>query len=185
MDNLKRGKMKKIFLAVLIISSVAVTSAQDKDTSYKYWITIGGGFWPEQDLSFNINYSFSPNFSFLSDDNFFKVEYFSKGGFSFSKNIEVGKDGFLYNTINLSIGKRILSDWFMACLFLGPSYVFGEKRTPYGPYEKFKTIGVGSDIQLLFRLANEIGIGVGLYGNLNFANNYVGINININLGNGK
>lgn len=36
--------MKTIFLCVLIISSVAVTLAQEKDTSYKYWITIGGGF---------------------------------------------------------------------------------------------------------------------------------------------
>jgi hypothetical protein len=138
---------------VLIISSIAVTSAQEEDSSYKYWITVGRGFWPEQDISFNINYSFSPNFSFLSGDNFFKVGYLTEGGFSFNK-LGVGKDGFRYNTVDISIGKRLLSEWFMACLFLGPSYVFGEKRTLRGPYEKFKTLGVESDIQLLFRPGN-------------------------------
>ena len=177
--------MKTVFLAVLTIFVSTITTAQEKDTIYKYWITIGGGFWPEQDISFNINYSFSPNFSFLSGDNFFKVGYLSKGGFSFGENLGVGSDGYLYNTIDISIGKRLLSEWFMACVFLGPSYVFGKERTPYGPYKQFRTFGLESDIQLLFRPGNDIGIGVGLYSNLNLANFYTGININITLGNGK
>src|SRR5690606_16496657 len=176
--------MKTIFLAVLIISSYTVTLAQEEDTLHKYWITIGGGFWPEQDISLNINYSFSPNFNFLSDDIFFKVGYLAKGGFSFN-GVGVGEDGFRYNTIDISIGKRLLTEWFMACVFLGPSYVFGRERTPIGPYDTFRTIGLESDIQLLFRPGNDIGIGVGLYSNLNFVNFYTGININITLGNGK
>ncbi len=177
--------MKTILLAVLMLSTSVVTEAQKEEASYKYWITIGGGFWPDQDISLNINYSFSPSFSFLTGGTFFKVGYLTKGGFSFNRNIGVGEDGFLYNTIDLSIGKRLLSERFIACLFLGPSYIYGEERTPYGPYYKFRTFGLESDIQLLFRLANEVGIGVGLYGNLNFVNNYAGMNINITLGNGK
>ena len=45
--------------------------------------------------------------------------------------------------------------------------------------------GLRTDIQLLFKLANEVGFGIGLYGNLNFIKNYAGVSVNITLGNGK
>ncbi len=38
---------------------------------------------------------------------------------------------------------------------------------------------------LLFRLANEVGIGIGLFGNINPENIFGGLQANITLGNGK
>lgn len=146
-----------------------------EDTTYKYWISVGG--WIGKNVSLNFNYSFSLG------GNFYKVGYFTRGGFS--QNPSVGNDGYLFNTIDISVGKRLQSEWFQTSVFAGLSYVFGKKEISQGNYEKYYTLGLESDIQLLFRIADEIGLGVGLYGNLNFIKNYAGININLILGNGK
>ena len=163
--------MKKIFLAFLVLFSLSIL-AQGKDTTYKYWMTLGIGV---------INTSVNFNYSFSLGDNFFKAGYLKRGGLL----TITGKDGYLYNTIDISIGRRLQSEWFQASLFAGPTYIFGEKRVPSNDNEKYNAIGLNTDLQLLFRLANEVGIGLGLYGNLNFEKNYAGININLTFGNGK
>lgn len=162
-------------LVVAIIFLTNMLYAQNADTTYKYWMTIGG--WINKDVSLNFNYNFSLG------NNFYKVGYFIKGGFS--QNPSIGEDGYLYNSVNISIGKRFQSEWFQASVFGGPSFVFGKKRISPNNTEKYNTVGLETDVQLLFRPANEVGIGIGLYGNLNFIKNYAGININLTLGNGK
>lgn len=170
--------MRKILLVVLLLLSSNLLYAQSEDTSYKYWITVGGMLMFNKDLaSINLNYSFS------IDRNFYKVAYFSRGGVS--QNPSVGNDGYLYNTIDISIGKRLQSEWFQAAFFVGPSYLFGKKELSADNFEDYDTVGLQSDVQLLFRLADEVGVGVGIYGNLNFENSYAGLNVNITLGNGK
>jgi hypothetical protein len=97
-----------------------------------------------------------------------------------------GRDGYVYNSIDISIGKRIQSEWFQASLFAGPAFVFGKNDIALpGEYEKFNTLGFETDMHLLFRPANEVGFGIGLYSNLNFQRSYAGINISITIGNGK
>ena len=170
--------MKKLLMITLLLLSENLLFAQEEDTVYKYWMTVGGMFMNDE-ISSILNYSFSLG------NNFYKVGYFQRGGFSLSDTPTVGRDGYLYNTIDISIGKRFQSEWFQASVFAGPSYIYGKKRISQGNKEDYNTIGLGSDIQLLFRLADEVGVGVGLYGNLNFAKSYAGMNINITLGNGK
>ena len=163
---------------MLLLFSGNLLFAQEEDTTYKYWITIGGML--NNDLvSGNLNYSFSLG------SHFYKAGYFTRGGFSLSNNRAVGKDGYLYNTIDISIGKRLQSEWFQAAFFVGPSYLFGKKELSEDNFENYNTVGLESDIQLLFRPANDVGVGIGLYGNLNFEKNYAGLNVNITLGNGK
>ncbi len=163
--------MKKIFLAVLITFASNLL-AQEKDTTYKYWVTLGLGVIK---TSINLSYNFS------IDDKFYKVGYLNRGGLLTT----TGKDGYLYNSMDISIGKRLQTEWFQISLFSGPSYVFGKKRATSGDHEKYNTIGLETDAQLLFRAANEVGIGLGLYSNLNFERSYAGINISLTLGNGK
>lgn len=167
--------MRKGLFIILLLLSGNLLLAQEEDTAYKYWITLGG--WVERNASLNLNYSFS------ICDNFYKVGYFIRGGFSQSPS--VGDDGYLFNTIDISIGKRFQSEWFQASVFAGPSYIYGEKRISQGNNENYNTVGLESDVQLLFRLADEVGVGVGLYGNLNFEKIYAGLNVNLTLGNGK
>ncbi len=160
---------------MILILLVKTSYAQERDTSYKYWMTIGG--WIDRDVNLNFNYSFS-----LGPD-FYKVGYFIRGGFS--QNPIPSTNGYLYHSVDISIGKRLQSKWFQASLFAGPSYIFGEKRVAANNNEKYNTIGLETDLQLLFRLADEVGIGLGLFGNLNFEKNFTGFDINLTLGNGK
>jgi hypothetical protein len=168
-------EMRKIFLPLLVVFLSNPLAAQEKDTTYKYWITVGA--WIGRNLSENLSYNFSLG------DNFYKVGYFIRGGFS--ETPSVGEDGYLFNTVDISVGKRLQSKWFQSSMFVGPSFVFGKKRASFGNTDDYETAGLEADIQLLFRPANEVGIGVGLYGNLNFVKNYIGLNVNLTLGNGK
>jgi len=167
--------MKKNLLVLLILYSSGLLQAQKEDTAYKYWMTIG--FFFDADVTLNLSYNFALG------ENFYKVSYQKKGdailggGFNHSD--------FLFREIDISIGKRLQFEWFQASLFTGPSYVYGKRRFRNSRIEKFDTVGLETDIQLLFRPANEIGLGIGLYGSLNFIKNYAGININLTFGNGK
>ena len=170
--------MKKYLLILSVLYSVSLLQAQDKDSSYKYWMTWGFMFL-DGNVSGNLGYSFSIG------ENFYKTGWLVQDKFEPSPwgggSIEMAD----FNSVDISIGKRYQSEWWQANVFAGPSYVFGDNSISNGNREKYNTIGLQTDIQLLLRLANEIGIGVGLWGNANFVKSHAGININITLGNGK
>ena len=168
--------MKRYILILTIICSASLLQAQEEDSSYKYWMTFGGGYIGEN-ISGNLSYSFS------LENNFYKVGWLIQDEFHlFGGGSIITAD---FNSIDISVGKRFQSEWWQTTFFAGPSYVFGEKKVSNSNKEKYNTVGLQTDIQLLFRLADEIGIGVGLWGNANFEKSRVGININITMGNGK
>jgi len=165
--------MKETIFVLLIFFSANFLYAQKVESTYKYWMTVG--FWAHTDITVNFDYNFSVN------NNFYKIGYLING-------ISLWNGGLTsinHRVINISIGKRLQTEWFQLAFFAGPSYVFGKKQISVNNTAKFNTIGLETDLQLLFRPANEIGIGIGLYGNINFEKSFVGININITLGNGK
>ncbi len=167
--------MKNLSIIFILLLLTKTVFAQDQDSTYKYWITLGLYF--EPDVSFNTSYSFSLG------SNFYKVGFQSKGhgliwgGF--------GKNEFKFKSFDISIGKRIQTNWFQVSLFSGPSLVIVDKRLLFGNKEKFFTGGLQSDFQVIFRAADEFGIGIGLYSNLNLKKSFTGINLNLTFGNGK
>ena len=163
--------MKK-HLLILSFLFCANLLAQKETSSYKYWITLGG-FYFNDNISGNISYSFAP------ENVFYKVGWTVQDEFNLSSS---GPD---FNSIDISIGKRIKKEWWQIVFFAGPSYVFGKQIITEQNRTDFYTIGVQSDIQILFRVANEFGIGIGLWGNLNPKRSLAGLNINLALGNGK
>ncbi len=158
-----------------MLYSTSLIQAQESDSSYKYWMTFGLGS-IDDNISGNLSYSFSVG------ENFYKVGWLIQDKFN---PIGSSFETVDFNSIDFSIGKRFESEWWQAAFFAGPSFLFGEKKVPSGDRERYNTIGVQTDIQLLLRLADEIGIGVGLWGNANFEKGRAGINVNITLGNGK
>ncbi len=163
--------MKKYILILSMLYSISLLQAQENNSDYKYWMT-WGLMWINEDISGNLSYSFSIS------DNFYKVGWLIQDKFNpFGGSFETAE----LNSIGVSIGKRFQNEWWHAAIFAGPSYVFGENKVR----EKYDTIGLQTDIQLLFRFANEIGIGVGLWGNANFEKSRAGINVNITIDNGK
>jgi hypothetical protein len=161
--------------AVMLLMLVCMNSAysEDRDSTYKYWLTLG--FWADRDVSSTLNYSFS-----LGDD-FFTVGYFDRSGMLGG----LASDGFHFKAVNASIGERVQSTWFHISGFIGPSYVFGRKLISGGSQESFNTFGIDLQTQLMFRPANEVGIGLALYGNLNLVRNYSGFRFMLTFGNGK
>lgn len=139
---------------------------------FKYWLTFG--YWVFTEASINLSYSFS------LAHNFYKIGYAIRG----SQLGGTGKDGRLYYSLDYSIGKRVQSPWFSYAFFIGPSYLWGVRKN-LNSDEHFTTVGLRGDLQLLFRPANEFGFGLGFYGNLNFEKCFVGVNIDLTIGNGK
>jgi hypothetical protein len=164
-------KISAILLVMLVC--VSVSFSQENDSTYKYWMTLG--LWADRDADVALNYSFSPG------QNFFTVGYFERGGFLGG----LASDGYHISAVNASIGDRIQSQWFHVSGFIGPSFIFGRKIIPGGDQESFKTIGLDLQSQFLFRVANEVGFGLALYGNLNPVKNYSGFRFMITIGNGK
>ncbi len=167
---------KKIYIIPFLILASYSIYAQKIDNSFKYWITIGA--WVDRDLTANFNYCFSIG------NKFYKVNYLLKDQSFLANNLTPGSHGIVYRSIDASIGKRLQSEWFQTTFFIGPSYIFGKKKMN-NLVNNFTAIGVQSDIQLLFRIANEIGLGLDLFANLNFERSFAGFDVNITLGNGK
>ncbi len=168
--------MKRYFLLLSILYSISLLQAQEKETDYKYWMTLGGMFVGEN-VSGNIGYCFSLG------TNFYKVGYLIQDKFrSFGGGSVETAD---FNSIDISIGKSFQTEWWQVAFFVGSSYVFGAKSISNDFRENYDTIGLQTDIQLLFRYANELGIGLGLWGNINIKNSSAGVNINLTIGNGK
>jgi hypothetical protein len=168
--------MKKNLLILAILMFTGFVHAQKEEAINKYWVTLGGWF-ENRNFTGNVAYNFSIG------NYFYKVGYLLKGDDPVLGGY--GSDNIKIRSIDASIGRRVLSNWFQTSFFVGPSYVFGTKLMGNSSSESFHTVGLESEIQLLFRPANEVGIGIGLYGNLNFERNYAGINVNLTLGNGK
>jgi len=171
--------MTRMYFIFLLVLLATTAFSQEKDStvnnsSYKYWMSVGMFIENYKGITFDADYSFSLG------DNFYKVGYLSKGGFS-SDGRPNEEGQYFFRSINVSMGKRFKSEWFQASLFCGPSYVYGNSYSN----ESFTTISLATQVQLLFMLANEIGIGVGLQGNLNFVKNFGAVYVNITIGNGK
>jgi hypothetical protein len=165
--------MRKMYLTFLLLLTTT-TFCQNKDSTYKYWMTLG--MWVNQgEITFDGDYSFSLG------NYFYKVGYLSKDDETF----HAGPDIYFFNSISGSIGKRFQSKWFEASVFCGPSCIIGEKGINQNIIKKFTTVGLESKIQLLIKPANEVGFGISFYGNLNPMKNFGGINLNVTIGNGK
>lgn len=140
------------------------------DDPYKYWLTFSTGFIPQNYISSSYSYHFSWR------------EYFIKAGI-FGR-ISWSLSGLQCTSYDISLGKRNLTKWFMGSYYLGLAYTKGELRDN-GNTNRFNTIGLQGNVQYVLRLADEIGIGVGGYANLNYFRSYLGAEINFTIGNGK
>jgi len=82
--------------------------------------------------------------------------------------------------INISIGKREFGRFYHISGFIGPGLVIGDVD-----FDRFTTIGLSINIQLVFKPIKPAGIGIGIYGNLNNRQSVIGIRGIIHFSNGK
>jgi len=153
--------------------------SQDKDSVYKYWMT--GGIWFQEYLQGSVTLSYQ----FSLDNYFYKVGYLVNGAAGLDGGFIANADDFLFRSVNISIGDRLEDRYYQIATFIGPAYVFGEERNNKNELENFSTVGLQVDAQFVFKPVSEIGLGLGLYSNLNVKQSFYGMNVLINIGNGK
>ncbi|MEO6883941.1 MAG: hypothetical protein ABI199_07940 [Bacteroidia bacterium] len=86
------------------------------------------------------------------------------------------------STINLDIGDRLFSRYYLLSGFVGPAYMWGDK-TDSGNH--FSTIGINTTIQIIGKPLKDFGIGIELYSNWNYIQSNVGFRVVINISSGK
>lgn len=171
-----------ILSAILLIYSSSQAQTRkyqppDSTIKYRYFISFGG-YGQENSAVYSVSYSFS------LDKVFYKAGYLTKGS-----NIFWGKRNskeFYCSSFALSVGYRIKTKWLHITPFIGPALVYGPTRKGgLGSMDSFNEPGVQLETLVSFRISKAAGIGVGLYGNWNIEENFSGINILIDFGNGK
>ena len=171
--------MKTLCIVCFFFNATSVYP-QDKDTTYKYWMTFSIGGWPnEQSVVLHSAYSFSYG------NYYYKVSYFTKGRdlpFEFATALP---NAYILRSVSVSAGQRFRSNWFEASGFFGPAYVYGRKGISSCIDKKVSSVGIEAETQFLFRIAKEVGMGFGFYYDLNFVKNFGGACVTLTLGNGK
>ncbi len=143
--------------------------------AYKYWLTFGFG-WNGSSLAGNLAYTFS------WDSYFGKVGYHAYGYELFSRFYHGEHE---FRSLCLSVGKRLKSRWVHFTGFQGVSIAKVNEFVKHGEYKTFYTPGLQTELQVILKPADEIGIGIGVLANVNFAHSYAAVTANLLLGNGK
>ncbi len=169
--------MKKILFLLLFILMMPAF-CQENDTTYKYWMTFGT-------QAENYYFTFHTGYCFSIGTNFYKAGYYLKGNLYPGDNFTPDPERYVFRSLSALIGKRYQSKWFAAYGFGGLSYVDGKKGINYGIYKNIHTIGLQAEVYLLFRIANEIGIGINCMGNVNATRCFVASTVTFTIGNGK
>lgn len=170
--------MKLVYLICVLSFLTDQSFAQADSIKNKYWIS--GGMWMDDEFngSININYCFS------YENYFFKTGYIVNGASStISGNIILNKEGYIFRNISFSIGNRLKEEYYQSNIFIGPSISFGKQRT-LNRDKYFTALGVLTEAQLFYLLADEVGFGVTLYGDINYIKSFNGITFSLLIGNG-
>lgn len=169
--------MKKILFLLLFILMMPAF-CQENDTTYKYWLPIG----VQMETG---NFTFHTGYCFSVANNFYKAGYFLKGDILPSGYSKADPGKYVFRSFSALMGKRTQTKWFAAYAFGGLSYVEGSKGISSGIDKKIHTVGLQAEVYLLFRIANEIGIGVSGMGNVNATKCFVASTVTFTIGNGK
>lgn len=160
--------MKKMFFIVLLFLPIMILTAQEENPKQKYWFNVGLGINNSSVANIGGNYNFS-----------FKEYYFQVGYQFISRGLGLPYSYLFYKefplyALNVGVGNISKNRFVFFGNFIGPSYVWGEKLGEdidiYGhrQIEKFNTVGIAINSQLFFKPLSEIGLGLELYGNINF-----------------
>ena len=176
-NNVAEAYMKKIFFLLLLVLIIP-TFGQENDTTYKYWMTLGT-------LAENYDFTFHAGYCFSIGSNFYKAGYYLKGNLLPGDNLDAEPGRSAFRSFSALMGKRTQSKWFAAYAFGGLAYVDGSRGIKTYGDKKIHTIGLQTEVYLLFRIANEIGVGVSGMGNVNATRCFVASAVTFTIGNGK
>ena len=158
------------FILFIMILTPFSSIAQDSVKTFKWWYNSGRGV-GTKGFHVGANYNFS-----------IRKQYYQVG-------YNLGEYNLFGNTLhllNFGIGKRIIKRYFLLAGFIGPAYVWAtENYFNNRSIFMYSTIGLVSNLQLIFKPIKFLGVGIELYGNANFKQSTGGIRISFHISNNK
>lgn len=157
--------MIKYLVLIFITLSVFInTNAQEKSVKDIDWLAVGFGIGEDKHISNFISYSFV-------DENIYQLSVNGNQEFSIFR---INDPDYVVST-TFAYGKKVEWLFVFGGLFAGPSFVFGKKK---GEQIKY-TIGVNINSQILFSPSDVLGVGIDVFGNINFYEPIYGIRLAI------
>lgn len=118
------------------------------------------------------NGSLHLSYNFTTHGHNFGAMYLIKGGTNLGGGWKEGEDGYLTHSLFLSYGLKHRQRFFQVSAMAGPTINGGKGDEDSAHPGEFLNAGLGANVQALFTLLPEIGIGFELMGNLNPHNSY-------------
>ena len=163
---------------MLLLFLPLLLAAQEKETPHLIPVWLSGGAYIDNDVtSIHLSCAVEVGKTTLS------AGVGSRGGLL----TKVANDGYGFQVVNLSVGRRWHTAWTHASVLIGPSLLTGDQRHDAGTFTYTRVQTVGLDLQslFLFHIDNEVGLGIGIYGNLNPVHSFVGVRLHAMLGDGE
>ncbi len=155
--------IKHLVLTFVTLYSIQNIYSQESNFSKIDWLSVGVGIGEMRHISGFISYTFV-------DENIYQISINRNEEFSIFDN----NPNYVLST-NFAFGKKVEWSFIFGGLFAGPSFVFGKKK---GENIKY-TIGINVSGQFLFSPTDVLGIGIDVFGNLNFYEPIYGLRLAI------
>jgi len=152
--------MKQFILVVCAVSFLSFSAqSQDSTHTYKEWINAGIGFSSPFEKTRGIKFSFVLSYNFGWDNIYYQV------GINGVKqpNVERYLD-YDISSISFLPGLRTMNRWLHGSVFLGPAPTSTNKSNTT---TIVWTVGLVLNLQGFLKLAEDVGLGIDVYGNLN------------------
>ena len=170
--------MKYIFLILIMFLKITFVNAHQDTTIVKVkkeWGNFGIGASSVKIIKNTVGgINFGINYYRSVGNNFYQI--------GFDETFSVFGGNRIIGNINTGIGKRIFNKYFLGAGFIGPNFVFGKIRDDN---KHFFTIGIASNIQIIFKPIKDFGIGTELFANLNFKVSTIGFRLILHISNAK
>lgn len=155
---------------VLVFAAIApMASAQVPVGSDGVWMTFGAGASTPSSLHLNMTYNFA------SDQSAYQV------GFDYGGFLLWGEPKTYKIVLNGALGQRTHSRYFLLAQFVGPSLIYRVNREQEA--RRSLSPGLAANAQFhakpLGFFLPEVGVGMELFGNLNFVESFYGFRLSV------
>ena len=188
--------MKKLFIitGLLIYSLTSFSQIIDLKNDL-YWLNAGAGCFGSLDEISGVTRHLSVNL--LNDSTIFKIKFSGNVEWEWGLYFSGPVPEEVYYSVDFMVGRGFSIEYFHLQYSFGLGVTWGVKRGKFirrtqqflffGPYDvyeedKFISPSIPLEMDLLLKPIKYAGLGVSIFGNLNFFRPYYGIALNLSIG---
>ena len=167
---LSQLSFKWSLIVIFIISAYAYGG--NKTSDYKRWIILATGQGFPQDDSKGLSYNFGRN-------DFYQLAINCNSDFTLDETTP------RFSFVSIAKGYCLSDRFTHVALFVGPAYLWGSRKYIHNSDNRFKSVGVVSNIQIVFKPLSVLGVGSDIFYLLNYNKNSLGIRMVLFIGHNK